>query len=88
MGKGGAEGGGGGGGGDETWHVEAVEGMLDVWGDGWMNRFVVFSLLERLVVSVLPELAGGGGGGGGEVEAKSEEGESVVKVETAADGRM
>jgi hypothetical protein len=69
----------------EQKHVEGVEGMLDVWGDAWMNRFVVFSLLEKAVVGVLPEVAGegweegvsgsGSGSGSGEESMK-------VKVET------
>lgn len=62
----------------EQMHVEGVEGMLDVWGDAWMNRFVVFSLLEKAVVGVLPKVRGEGGEG---VSGSGEE-SMVVKVET------
>ena len=39
--------------------IEGVERMLGVWGDAWMNRCVVYSLLEAGAVGLLPELAGG-----------------------------
>ena len=39
--------------------IEGVERMLDVWGDAWMNRCMVYSLLEAGLVGLLPELAGG-----------------------------
>ncbi|OBT41256.1 hypothetical protein VE00_08965 [Pseudogymnoascus sp. WSF 3629] len=38
---------------------EGVERMLGVWGDAWMNRCFVYSLLEAGVVGLLPELARG-----------------------------
>ncbi|OBU01098.1 hypothetical protein VE01_00859 [Pseudogymnoascus verrucosus] len=44
---------------------EGVERMLGVWGDAWMNRCFVYSLLEAGVVGLLPELAGGKGIVGG-----------------------
>ena len=37
--------------------VQEMERMLGVWGDAWMNRFVVYSLLEAGLVGLLPELA-------------------------------
>ncbi|ELR09253.1 hypothetical protein GMDG_03823 [Pseudogymnoascus destructans 20631-21] len=45
--------------------IEGVERMLGVWGDAWMNRCFVYSLLEAGVVGFLPELAGGKGVVGG-----------------------
>lgn len=57
-------------GGGREEEIEGVERMLGVWGDAWMNRCVVYSLLEAGVVGLLPELAGGKGivGGGDVVE--------------------
>ncbi|OBT64904.1 hypothetical protein VE03_06473 [Pseudogymnoascus sp. 23342-1-I1] len=57
-------------GGSREEEVEGVERMLGVWGDAWMNRCVVYSLLEAGVVGLLPELAGGKGTvGGGDIGA-------------------
>ena len=33
-----------------------VEGELEVWGDGWMNRHLGYRILELVVVRVLPEM--------------------------------
>ncbi|KFY61084.1 hypothetical protein V496_05165, partial [Pseudogymnoascus sp. VKM F-4515 (FW-2607)] len=57
-------------GGGREEEIEGVERMLGVWGDAWMNRCVVYSLLEAGVVGLLPELAGAKGivGGGDVVE--------------------
>lgn len=43
-----------------------MERMLGVWEDAWMNRCVVYSLLEAGVVGLLPELAGVKGSIGGD----------------------
>ncbi|KAK4697594.1 hypothetical protein P7C71_g506, partial [Lecanoromycetidae sp. Uapishka_2] len=40
----------------EEW-IEDVEGELDVWGDGYLNKHVAYAVLEFIVVRVLPELA-------------------------------
>ena len=39
----------------DAW-VEEVEGELDVWGDGYLNRHLGYAVLELIVVRVLPEL--------------------------------
>ncbi|KAL9123628.1 MAG: hypothetical protein Q9175_008322 [Cornicularia normoerica] len=44
-------------GGEETedWLGE-VEGELDAWGDGYLNKHLGYALLELIVVRVLPEI--------------------------------
>ena len=39
----------------EDW-VREVEGELDVWGDGYLNRHLGYRMLELVVVRVLPEM--------------------------------
>lgn len=39
----------------EEW-VREVEGELDVWGDGYLNRHLGYRMLELVVVRVLPEV--------------------------------
>ncbi len=50
--------------------VGEVEGGLGVWEEGWVNRHVLWRVVEVVVVRVVPELElgkrGGGGDGGGE----------------------
>jgi hypothetical protein len=36
--------------------VNEVEGMLDVLGDAYMNRHLVFNIVELVVVRILPEM--------------------------------
>lgn len=36
--------------------VDEIESLLDVLGDGYMNRHLVFGVVELVVVRVLPEL--------------------------------
>ena len=36
--------------------VREVEGELNVWGDGYLNRHVAYAVLELVLVRVLPEL--------------------------------
>jgi hypothetical protein len=37
--------------------LDVVEGWLDVLGDPYLNRHLVFAVMELCVVRVLPELA-------------------------------
>lgn len=39
----------------ESWVAE-IEGELDVFGDGFLNRHLAYAILELVVVRVLPEL--------------------------------
>ncbi|KAF2403637.1 hypothetical protein EJ06DRAFT_285739 [Trichodelitschia bisporula] len=43
--------------------VAEIEGMLGVFGDGYLNRHLVFGILERIVVRLAPEVAEQGVGG-------------------------
>ena len=36
--------------------MREVEGELNVWGDGYLNRHVAYAVLELVLVRVLPEL--------------------------------
>jgi hypothetical protein len=36
--------------------VNEVEGLLDVLGDAYMNRHLVFNIVELVVVRILPEM--------------------------------
>lgn len=46
--------------GDEDEWVRDVEGELEVWGDGYLNRHLMYAILELVVVRVLPEMGKGG----------------------------
>jgi hypothetical protein len=41
---------------DEDGQLEAVLGWLDLLGDGYLNRHLVFGILELLVVRIMPEI--------------------------------
>jgi len=42
--------------------MREIEGWLDVLGDAYLNKHVLFAMLELLVVRVMPELAERGPG--------------------------
>jgi hypothetical protein len=37
--------------------VDEVEGLLDVLGDAYMNRHLIFGIVELVVVRLMPEMA-------------------------------
>lgn len=44
--------------------IKEVEGELDIWGDGYLNKHFLYKAIELVVVRVLPEMAEGEGGMG------------------------
>jgi hypothetical protein len=48
--------------GDEHDQLEAVMGWLDVLSDGYLNRHLIFGILELLVVRIMPEVTEKGAG--------------------------
>jgi len=49
-------------GGEREMWVGEVEGGLGVWEEGWVNRHVLWRVVEVVVVRVVPELELGKGG--------------------------
>jgi len=36
--------------------IREVEGELDVWGDAYLNKHLLYAIVEMVVVRVLPEV--------------------------------
>jgi len=36
--------------------VQGVEDMLDVFGDLYLNKYLVYSVLERVVIALVPDV--------------------------------